>query len=282
MRQTVYIDILLSVNLLTDYVLLRAASRLAGRVCSRARMCAASAVGAACSLVILLPPQPLPVRFALTALTAALMTLAGPGYRSAGAYAKMTGCLMLVTLCYGGAMSCLWMFLSPRGIIVNNGAVYLDLSPTVLILSAAVFYAVFSLAAGRLRRRTLERSACRLEIERGGRSAAVDAIFDTGNMLREPFSGLPVIIAERGYIENVLPPGIDGFTDGAAQSASPGGIRVVPYSSVGGGGLLAAFRPDSLKVLSPEGTREAEAYVGVSAQPPGDGCHAIINPDALL
>ena len=49
LEDKVYLDILLSVNMLTDYVLLRAAARLAGRVCSKARICAAASVHSAFS-----------------------------------------------------------------------------------------------------------------------------------------------------------------------------------------------------------------------------------------
>lgn len=281
MKQVVYIDILLSVNLMIDYCLVRAAARLAGRVCSRVRICLASIVGAACSLVVLLPPQTVWVKVLITVFSAGMMTLAATGAVNVGAFIKMCSCLILVTLCYGGIMSCIWLFIAPRGLIVNNGAVYADIDPVTLIVCAAVFYSVSALYSRTVRKRTFERSACRIRITRNGMSKVIDGIFDTGNLLCEPFSGLPVIIAERRYIEELIPATLDGFARGECSYPLPEGIRVVPYSSVGGSGLLAAFRPDSIRVYSAEGERAANAYVGVSEDSLGQDCHAVISPDAL-
>ena len=266
--------------MLTDYFLLRSAGRLAGRIGSRGRLCVAAVIGAAGSLVILLPPFGFAARMAYAAASAALMTFAGFGYDCRQIFLKTCGCLLLVTLCYGGAMSCVWLTLAPRGLIVNNGAVYIDLDPVALVISAMVFYALSMLLSRRMRTRTFERSACRLVVTRGGVSAELNAMLDTGNLLREPFSGLPVIVAERSSVESVMPEDADGFAQGESCSAR---LRLVPYSAMGGSGLLTAFMPDSITVLC-DGARPraARAYIGVCDDGICPGCNAIVSPDALV
>ena len=52
-----------------------------------------------------------------------------------------------------------------------------------------------------------------------------------------------------------------------------GRFRLIPYSAVGGAGLLAAFRPDALTV---GGETRAELLAAVSPELQGDGFEAVI------
>ena len=74
----------------------------------------------------------------------------------------------------------------------------------------------------------------------GGGEARFRALVDTGNRLREPFSGLPVLICERGVLADVLPAGYDALPPGGA----PPGFRQVGYGALGGGGRMNCFRPE--------------------------------------
>lgn len=61
-----------------------------------------------------------------------------------------------------------------------------------------------------------------------------EALIDTGNRLREPISGLPVMIAEEQLLADVLP-------------EDRRGMRHIPYGGLGGCGFLEAFRPMELR-----------------------------------
>ena len=123
------------------------------------------------------------------------------------------------------------------------------------------------------------RSRCRITVSNRGRQVSIDAIIDTGNLLCEPFSGLPVIVAEMDALESVLPEGLENFPE---QPAS--GIRVIPYCGVGGEGIMPAFRPEKLTAVLPGSRpRSADAYIGVLRKGRvGKDHHAIVNPDILL
>ena len=95
---------------------------------------------------------------------------------------------------------------------------------------------------------------------------SVRALLDTGNHLTEVFSGSPVAVVRREAVESALPSSVlaaarcahagETSPDGAAipqAAAGDSGIRLVPYRSVGGKGLLPAFRPQSASLLSSAG-----------------------------
>ena len=285
MRQTVYLDVLVAVNFLVDYFLLYAAGQLSASAISRVRLCLGALLGAACSCSILLPPLPLAVNALITAVSCGLMTLVAFGFRGWRRFGRAVLWVTAVTIGYGGLMLALWLFAAPRGLIVNNGAVYIDIPPGLLVLATVVCYALTSLFSGQLRKRNLMRSRCRVTIFNRGNQVSIDAIVDTGNLLTEPFSGLPVIVAERDALQPVLPEGCDSFGQGSTQSGcAPPGLRVIPYSGVGGQGVMLAFRPQRITTQLPGGRPQAaEAYIGVlNSGRVGREHQAIVNPDILL
>ena len=82
-----------------------------------------------------------------------------------------------------------------------------------------------------------------------GRRASFSAIIDTGNRLREPLSGQPVLIVEAARLHELLP---------------GRGFRTVRYASVGNSGAMKCFRPDSIYIVSGKQVRPApEAWVAL-------------------
>lgn len=286
MRQTIYLDVLIAVNFLVDYFLLYAAGQLSASAISRARLCLGALLGATCSCSILLPPLPFAVNGVITSVSCALMTLIAFGFAGWRRFGRTMLYVAAVTVGYAGLMLALWLVLAPGGLIINNGAVYIDIPPGMLVLVTVVCYAVISLFSGRLRRRNLVRSRCRVTVYDRGRQVSLDAIVDTGNLLTEPFSGLPVIVAEKDALLPVLPEGYDSFGQAGSfyEGTAPPGLRVVPYSGVGGDGVMLAFRPQRITAQLPGcQPQTAEAYIGVlDGHRVGQEHRAIVNPDVLL
>lgn len=67
-----------------------------------------------------------------------------------------------------------------------------------------------------------------------GRSVSFRALIDTGNRLREPISGLPVLIAEENLLHNLLP--------SLGEKTFPG--RNISFGALGGSGTIRCFHPD--------------------------------------
>lgn len=87
------------------------------------------------------------------------------------------------------------------------------------------------------------------------------ALYDSGNSLTEPFSGSPVAVVNRAAIEGILPEEVRAALHPESVPRSGGGtaaalrvrLRMVPFRSVGGSGLLPAFQPDRLTVVGAGG-----------------------------
>lgn len=88
----------------------------------------------------------------------------------------------------------------------------------------------------------------------------VDALIDTGNRLREPLSGLPVVVVESRKLTGLLDPSCLG----APGRRLPPGFRLVRYSALGGQGEMLCFRPESVCIVGDKADLDApDVWVAV-------------------
>ena len=119
----------------------------------------------------------------------------------------------------------------------------------------------------------------RLLVEHQGQTAVLSGLLDTGSRLREPFSGLPVIVCQADALGRALPGGLLAALSGAEP---PPGVRLVPFEAVGGQGVLPAFRPERvLAELEGEWRPLGGVYLAVTGRAVSGEYQAIVNPDAI-
>lgn len=110
------------------------------------------------------------------------------------------------------------------------------------------------------------------DIRCGAHHVSLTALIDSGNLLRDALTGLPVIVISRRCAARLIPLPLDG-------SLAPG-MRLIPVRTISGTALMTVFRPDQVCIFNRGGWQRAEALVGVS--PDGyDGYQALL-PASLL
>ena len=122
----------------------------------------------------------------------------------------------------------------------------------------------------RWRSRAGERAELRLLFDTGG--VTLDGLVDSGNLLRDPVTALPVVVAGYGALREHLPPGME-CRDPATL---PPGFRFICVRTAGGSRLLMCFRPRGLYIRSGAVWRAAQAVVAVS--PALEGKRALLPP----
>lgn len=262
---TVYADVLVIVNLYIDYILLSLVRRCLNLAAPGYRLVLGALTGGALSLIGLLP-LPGWAGPVIGGLSAGLMALAA--FAPAGKRVLLRCWLGLwgASFLLAGFILFLLQFVPAGHMAVVGGAVYFDLSLPVLFIATCAAYGVFWLM-GKLLPRGSSAPLIKLTVANKGQSRTLYAKADTGCSLKEPFSGLPVIVCERGALGPLAPP-----------EGEP--MRLVPYESLGGNGLLYAFRPDS--VTGPGGVK-LRCYIGVTDAPLSSGQYpALCNPDLFL
>ncbi|MBR4082370.1 MAG: sigma-E processing peptidase SpoIIGA [Clostridia bacterium] len=105
------------------------------------------------------------------------------------------------------------------------------------------------------------------EIRLGAHRVTLSALTDTGNLLHDPLTGLPVIVCARKALTPLCP--------AAAKEPYPPGMRLISVRTVAGSALMPVFRPDSLRIRQERAWREVRAVIGLA---PIDyrGCQTIV------
>lgn len=228
----IYGDILFLVNLYVDYFLLLGVKQFLHLRVKGFRLLLASLLGGAFSLLSLLP-IPAPFTYVLSALMAVGITFAAFFPMEKLALIKASACFFAFSFIFGGIVLLL-SELTGRAAVIG-GSVYFDLSPLLLFLFTVLSYFV-SLLLDKLRGgREPDLLFCKLVVEHEGKQVELFAKTDTGNTLKEPFSGLPVVVAEKQAL-------------GMFSKNNPQGFRLVPFHALGGEGLLPAFKPEKLYI----------------------------------
>lgn len=277
MKQVIYIDVLICVNLVINYFLILATSKFLYLRLKRLRLILGEVLGAVYSLYILLPDYPVFVSLITRLFMAATIMGTVFGFKNLKILAKSVAYFFVVSFLFSGIMFGMWYVFRPRGMAINNGVVYFNISPLLLIASSLVAYTVIEITNRILEKKENKNLVCSVLVKVGERQVNFAAKVDTCNFLREPFSNLPVIVASEEVLKPILPQDFWPFIKGnEMQNFEDFKIRFIPFQTVSGEGLLPAFKPDVVKIKN---DFEKEAYIAVcSKEVLPDGTFSLINP----
>ena len=244
MKTVIYLDVLLLVNFLMGYFLLRAAGLLSGTVPGFGRALAGAVLAALSSLVLLAPPLP-PAAQTLYQLAAALLIVrcafCWRGWRSLLRQALWYALLNLLT---AGLVVLAIQHWGTRALHTNNLAVYVDLSPLTLLLSVVSVSLCIRLAV-LLFGPPEPAAGWSVRLELAGTALTVSGCLDTGFFLRDPLGSGPALMLSWPAVQGRLPPALAACVTACHAGRTPSpplppSFRLVPCSTVTGSGVLPA------------------------------------------
>lgn len=260
----IYVDILFVVNFFITFFLLQITAKFSKRSEKLWRIVLASFIGGAYSLVILWDS----LHFAVSSLgklaAAMLIVFVAFKYKGRKAYIKETAIFFFVNLLFVGIIIGMWFIFKPSGVVINNSTVYFNVSARVLLISALAAYLISVSVIRIYNNKTAVKELYSIIVYYNEKKTKFFAFADSGNNLKEPFSDFPVIVADDSLFENA-----------PCQ-------RLIPFSSVGGEGVLSAFKPDKVEISSSLGSVEInDVYIALSNSVKKGEYQGILNPKLL-
>ena len=238
---TVYADILIGVNIIINFLLLM----LTGKICKTGyktiRVIAAAFLGGLFSLYIFLPQSHIAIELAIKSSICLLITFVGFGFCGIKHFIKTTFCFLCCNMLFGGIVLAVWGVFKPNGIIVNNGMVYFDVSPILLISTTIISYFAITLISRFTKNNGNKINLFNIKIFYKENSVDALCLMDTGNSLTDNLSDRPVILINQALAFRLLE---QELTLNTVPKNDLRGFRVIPYHSVGSEGLLPAFKAD--------------------------------------
>ncbi len=272
MRDTVvYADILVAVNLICDYFLLKATSFFAKEKVKPFRILLAAFLGGISSLWIFLPKQNVFVNILYRILVSSVMIFGCFGFKYFKRFLRLTILLFLVSFGFAGAMWALFYIFKPNGMVVYNSVVYFDISALFLTVFSVLGYLGITLISGLIKKNASVAERYPIDIYIDNNKQSITAISDSGNSLKDVFGVSEIIIVEKKIIER--------FKNECVSSR----YRAVPCNTVSGEGLLDGWRFDKAVIHINDKQKTFEnPILAVSKTKLSIECDAIINPEAVL
>ena len=167
----------------------------------------------------------------------------------------------LTSFVFGGCAFFLLYYIKPQEILYKNGFLTGTYPIKIAFLGAIVGLAILSIAFKLIKNRLSKNDMfCNIEINYKGNKTEIHAMIDTGNLLKDPITRIPVIVVEKEKLKNIIESNIlekldevlYGTSDKVVDEIGEDYIsrfRLIPFSSLGKqNGMLIGFKPDEVTV----------------------------------
>lgn len=285
-KPVIYIDVLVLLNLFVNYLLLLSVNKILRQHGKGGRIFLSALLGGGYSLIILFP-QLSPFMLFVQKLFLSFV-MVGIAFRFTPLKKIIYKWLLFVgiSFLYGGITFALWYFISPIGMIYQNGVAYYPISALSLALFTIAAYFIFWFLENIWQKRVPQKQQIDLAIACNGKEVYLHGLIDTGHKTSDLMTGLPVVICEKEAVFELIPQKLIPFFDSLEPTEDPlwqSRLRVIPLHSVVGKGALPAFRPDRFTLFFEDGTKaEKTVLIAVTDQPIGNGEVEAILSDTLL
>ncbi|MGN1169049.1 MAG: sigma-E processing peptidase SpoIIGA [Acutalibacteraceae bacterium] len=264
----VYVDVLLVLNGFIDYLMILCTMKILRLKTGRIRVLAAAIISSLFSLKIFLPDLGTPGEIALRivmCLTVSAATFKAYSFRG---FLRNTLTLLFVNLLFGGFITALIVVFKTDALIYDNGAVYYNISFSLLALLSVICFTLISVGEKLIARKSPVQSVYDVSVTRSGVTCRGRGFADTGNTLREVFTSSPVMIAQYKAVRAAAPEGIARYLEGSMPDRASAEIRMIPVTTVNGTNFLPSFKADEVVIKGIKGARiKKDVYVALTEKP---------------
>ena len=257
----VYIDLLFLINVVMDFVVLLLMKWLLKENADLVRICLASVLGGfgGCMALVWVNMPALCKFLFLYVIISGTMVLIAYGYQSLKRFVTRIFELYCIAFLLGGFFSFIYYGMNLEGFLMEltSGTVFSGINAAHLVSGIGIIvilYPLFYFVAGKVRGNLTVYQEIEIYLE--GRKVSGIGLLDTGNMLTDPVTKEPVLVAEYQWMEELFTKeekeSIHRFLEfmnpeEGEQTDFLKKLKMIPFHSVGNErGLLLAVRVDKI------------------------------------
>jgi len=250
LKLTVYLDVLLVVNFLINYILLKISAHCGKLPYKTVNIILSAAVGALFSVVMLTDVSPV-LSFTVRIISVIICAFVAFGFTTVKCFIKSILFLLLSTFLFTGVI---YSFFSHSSFVyVKNCFYYININPILLVGCITVVYIVMQLSEiFFLSKPDINKCQCDVTIE--NMNFSVTAFYDSGFSVKDILGHRCVMLcsipAVRNKLNSDFTAKIESFLKGDIEI--PENIIHVFYSDISGGGILPAVRATKIMINKKE------------------------------
>lgn len=281
---SVYVDILVLVNMMIGYCLLRTVQSLCTMACKQWRIILAAFLAGCSALLLLLPP--LHWAFALlcrvVCCVAIIAAMAVPlPLRS---FCKAVVWYLALNMLLAGVVMGLCSATGTQQLQANNTAVYIRVSPLLLIALAGAVYIVLSLAQRMLHLTPKGKQLIPYTLTFAGNSLCGVACVDTGFSATDIYTDEPVILLDYTLVRSMLTSETELalvlYFTGHQVPGNGTPLHLLPMHTAAGATVLPAIGKGSVTLGSLKKKTFGNVTVAFAPRTLGEGSYnALIGPN---
>lgn len=262
---TIYIDVVFIENLIMNYIILYGTAIISKVTPKQIRLIIASTIGAIYAIIAYMSILKIYSTFILKIILSIIIIYIAFNPQNIKTMLKQLILFYLASFVFGGAAFFLIYVVKPQDIILRNGVFVGTYPLKIAILGAIVGFSIIVLAFKIVRNKLSKKSLfCNVKIKLNNNEIDTTALIDTGNLLKDPISNMPVIVVERTLLYDILPRQIlnnlENILGGELENFSEeikneyiSKLKVIPFSSLGKqNGMLLGIKADEINIESEE------------------------------
>lgn len=263
---TIYLDVVFFENIIMNYIIIFATGVSIKGEIKHWRILVASSIGAIYTIIMYLNIIPIYSNFFMKFVLSFVIVYISFLPKTWKKLLKDLLIFYLVSFVFGGCVFALMYFISPQLALIKNG-VFVGAYPIkVALIGGLVSFIIIQVSFKVVKTRLSKKDMIYdIEIIIDRKSVKVKALLDTGNLLKDPITGIPVVVIEHKSLYSVIPAEvlnninkvIGGDTNELIENEEFSKIisrfRIIPFSSLGKqNGLLLGIKADCIDIILDE------------------------------
>ena len=271
---TIYIYFILIENLIMNYIILLATGVILKTKIKHFKIIMSSLIGAIYTILAYVITIPIYSSFFMKFLLSIIIIYVAYNPQNVKKMWKILIVFYLTSFVFGGAAFALIYIVKPQDILMKNG-LFLGTYPMKSVVLAGIIgfiiiVTAFKIVRNRITKRDIYKN---VKIEIDGKQIHLNAILDTGNMLKDPITGSPVIVVEKSILYEILPlellDNIENILGGNLEKIPESikkqyikRLKFIPFSSLGRqNGMLVGIKPNFIEIMDEQNSLKREDII---------------------
>ncbi len=243
----VYADVIFLINFISAYIMLYILGKAINKVRIRKkRLFLASVLGAAGAAVVFCVEMPTALSYLTRILAVFLMIFTAFFEQRKQLLNQMLWLVLMSGIMIFSMMLITALIKNTVSVVIKAGIVYFDIPPKVFLFAFILSYFVLIFFLKVFKNRKNKKYYI-MSVTHNDKTVTVTALFDSGNLLKEPVTGKYVSILEWDYVKKLF--GAEYEFSDIENHAEEMKLWVIPFNSIGNSsGMLFAFLADNITI----------------------------------
>lgn len=271
---TIYLDVIFLENIVINYIILYVTGSISKSKIKQKKILLGALIGAIYSIIYYLLKLKIYSSFIIKIILSIVIIYVAFDSNNFKDLLKKVLLFYLSSFVFGGAAIAIIYMVNFQNITIQNGVLVGSYTIKTILIGIVVAYFTILIAFKIIKTKISKKDLiCDISVRLNNKNIKTKVLIDTGNLLKEPITNLPVIVIEHTLLYDVMPKDILNNLEkvlGGDFSKIPDDIKdeyfsklkVIPFSSLGKqNGMLLGIKGEDLTVYLKDETKKIDKVI---------------------